>query len=99
MTIKQVAKAFIEGRSAKCHNAHTDGVDYTLHRTVIARKHPTGMIEFNWGGWYTTTTANHMNHILAELGKPRVGHAQARNAGERTFLVDVWEAEELLEEI
>lgn len=86
-TIAKVAQAFVEGRSAKCHNAHTDGHTYTLHRTVIARKLNPYLVEFNWGGWHTVTTANHMRHILIALGDSyaSVSYAQARDTGETTF--------------
>ena len=87
MTIKQVAQAFAKGRAAKCHNAHTDGVHYTLHQTRIARRVEGNAIEFNWGGWHTVTTANHMNHILEALGQPRVSRALHRDLGIDTFVV------------
>lgn len=86
-TIAKVAQAFVEGRSAKCHNAHTDGHTYTLHRTVIARKLGPYLVEFNWGGWHTVTTANHMNYILDAMGvRGRVSYAQAERQGEGFFL-------------
>ena len=96
-TITQVAQAFVDGRSAKCHNARTDGTQYVLYHTTIARKHPNGAVEFDWGGWYTTTTANHMNHILRAMNARRqVSYAQARDNDESWFVVDAWEPEEVL---
>lgn len=86
-TIAEVARAFIEGRTAKCHNARTNGTEYVLHRTTIARKEGT-FIEFNWGGWWTPTTTNHMNAILTAAGiNKRVSYAQARDASEYGFVV------------
>lgn len=87
-TIEQVARAFANGQSAKCHNASTDGVIYKLHDTIIARK-VDGKVEFNWGGWYTTTTANHMNAVIKAVygsGAHRVGCAGAREAKVTTFV-------------
>lgn len=70
-TIRQVAAAFIEGRAASCHNAKTDGSTYWLHGHAIA---------FDWCGWHTPTTANHMNAILALLPHSmRVSYAEARD--------------------
>lgn len=87
-TVKDVARAFIEGRTAKCHNAWTDGTEYVLHRTTIARKLDADLIEFDWGGWWTPTTANHINTLLAAFGLPdRVSYAQARDRNESRFTV------------
>ena len=86
--IEQVARAFANGQSAKCHNASTDGVNYKLHNTVIARKVGDD-IEFNWGGYYTTTTANHMNAVIKACfgsGAKRVGYASARDSKATTFV-------------
>jgi hypothetical protein len=87
-TIDQVARAFINGQTAKCHNATTSGTEYKLHNTVIARK-VDGGIEFNWGGFYTTTTASHMNAVIKAAygcGAKRVSYAQARNSKATTFV-------------
>lgn len=67
MTIEQVAKAFVAGNIAKCHNANTDGEKYWLHGNCIAEKTKAG-IRLNWCGWYTPTTANHMKKIAREYG-------------------------------
>ena len=87
-TIATVAKAFVKGQPAKCHNAVTDGSTYRLHGHTIARRADGGTepASFDWCGWYTPTTANHMNHIIKALGIPsRVSYAKARDAGIRTF--------------
>jgi hypothetical protein len=86
MRIADVAKAFVEGRAAKSGNSRTDGREYVLHNTVIARK-IRDTVEFNWGGWYTSTTANHMNYIIGagKLGYG-VSYATARDAGVTTFI-------------
>lgn len=86
MKISDVAKAFIEGKSAKCGNAITNGVTYQLHGHTIARKRiAAGDIEFNWCGYHTPTTANHLNKIRREMNLPIVSYAVARDAGATTF--------------
>lgn len=66
--IEQVASAFVAGRKASCGNASTDGTVYVLRATTIARRLPSGCVKFNWGGYHTVTTANHMRHIRDALG-------------------------------
>lgn len=85
-TTAQVAKAFLEGRQARCHNASTDGTTYRLHGHPIAVREP-GVIKFDWCDWHTSTTARHMNAILRATDSHRVSYAKARDAGERTFAV------------
>jgi hypothetical protein len=81
MSIFKVARAFINGQSATCNNSKTDGMTYWLHGHIIAQKREQGFI-LNWCGWYTRTTANHMNYILAAAGKNvRVSYAEARDYG------------------
>jgi hypothetical protein len=76
--IKSTAHAFVNQKKAKCHNATTDGRTYKLHGHAIA-EWVDGSVIINWCGWYTPTTANHLNKILRELGKDyRVSYAQAR---------------------
>lgn len=87
-TIDQVAAAFAAGNSAKCGNASTDGSGYKLHKTIIAVKNANGGVTLNWGGYYTPTTANHMNAVLKASGiNTRVSYAQARDAGHTTVTV------------
>lgn len=70
-TIKQVAEAFASGNKAKCHNAETDGQSYWLHGNKIAFKSPmTGDVMADWCGYYTVTTANHLNHIVDAIKSP-----------------------------
>lgn len=88
-TIQKVAEAFAAGNSAKCGNASTDGSGYKLHRTVIAVKRADGGLTLNWGGHYTPTTANHLNHILEAFGvNRRVSWAQARDTQETLVHID-----------
>lgn len=91
MTIAETALAFARGNEARCHNAHTDGARYTLHKSVIAEKLYSGVIRFNWCGYHTRTTAAHMNAILSALGARhvRVSYAQARDNHETTFDVRI----------
>lgn len=88
MSIKTVARAFVTRNSAQCHNSSTDGQRYYLHGSVIAQRRTCG-VEFHWCGWYTHTTANHMNKILAEMGSNlRVSYAQARDTAATAFYVE-----------
>lgn len=68
MTIDQVAEAFIKGQRAQSHNSKTDGQTYWLHDNNIARKGAGGSVIINWCGWYTPTTANHLNSIAKAYG-------------------------------
>ena len=87
MTIEKTATAFVNGELARCHNASTDGSTYTLHKTVIARK-TAGGTNFNWGGYYTPTTAAHMNAILRAMGSDcRVPYAQDRDDRTTSFTI------------
>ena len=87
----EVAKAFIQGIKGWSGNAVTDGTTYMLHGHTIATKY--GMpgkwvVVFEWCGWYTMTTANHMNEILKAGGAPfRVGYSSAKKAGMTKFEV------------
>lgn len=88
-TIEQTAQAFVNGKSAHCHNAHTDGQRYTLHRTVIVYRNEQGQLVTDWGGFYTRTTASHMNAVLKAYGSSRrVSYAKARDnkEGKMTYL-------------
>ena len=87
MRIKQVAEAFVAGNTAKCHNARTDGKSYWLHGNELAVKTPEGVM-FNWCGWHTTTTANHINEIAVALkSELRVSYASARDNNVGQFLL------------
>lgn len=78
-TRQQVADAFAAGKPAKCHNAKTCGQHYLLHGNEIATRMPDGSVHFSWCGWYTPTTAAHMNSILRALGSGRVSYAKHRD--------------------
>ena len=69
MTKQELARAFVAGRPGRCHNAHTDGSTYTLHKSPIAVR-VGDQIQLYWHGYYTVTTASHMNEILKALGAP-----------------------------
>jgi hypothetical protein len=84
-TIKEVAQAFVEGRRATCHNAYTNGTVYSLHGHFIARKE-NGDVYFDWCGWHSQTTANHMNNILAAMhAGTRVSASEHARAGINGF--------------
>jgi hypothetical protein len=87
-SITDTACEFLCGRKAKCHNAVSTGDQYILHGSVICTRNPDDTLVFDWCGYYTTTTANHMNHILWAHGAGfRVGYATARNERHTTFEV------------
>ena len=89
MTKDELARAFVARKPGKCHNASTGGDVYTLHKSPIA-VHEGNAVVFFWHGYYTPTTASHMNAILKALGASfRVSYAQARDTGATTF---VWGA-------
>lgn len=84
----ELARAFIAGRPGRCHNAHTDGQTYTPHTSPIVVKNGNALLFF-WHGYYTRTTASHMNEVLRAAGADfRVSYAIARDTGDETFM---WE--------
>ena len=88
MNRQQLAEAFARKSSGRCHNADSDGTVYTLHSSPIA-KWVGDTVQFYWHGWYTTTTAAHMNAILRALGANfRISYSQARDTRQTHF---VWE--------
>ena len=93
MTIEETALAFIRGIKGKCHNAHTDGTHYWLHGHLICTKYGEPgkyVLAFDWCGYYTKTTTNHINNILRAAGaNVRVGYASARRNGTQRFEVAV----------
>jgi hypothetical protein len=85
----QLAQAFVAGQHGRCHNASTDGQAYTLHASPIAIKEGDNVV-FHWHGFYTTSTASHMNCILKAMGAPvRASFAQARGTRQTHFVVAV----------
>lgn len=79
MNKTQLAQAFVAGQHGRCHNAHTDGQTYTLHKSPIAVKEGDNIV-FYWHGFYTRTTAAHINEILRAMAAPfRVSYADARD--------------------
>jgi len=84
----EIAKRFAAHLPGRVFNATTDGTGYVLHRSTIARWVSADTLVFDWCGFYTTTTASHMNQLLAALGIPQsVSHARARDRGDTTFVV------------
>lgn len=89
MTRQSTADAFAEGVPGRCHNAHTDGQTYTLYDSPIAVK-TDGAVVFYWHGFYTRTTAAHMNDILRAIDADfRVGHALARSKAQTHFVARI----------
>lgn len=86
MNKEDLATAFAKGKPGKCHNADTDGKRYRLHASDIATRLDDGTVLLDWCGYYTPTTASHMNAILWALGSTkRVSYATDRDAGVTTF--------------
>lgn len=89
MNKTEIAQAFAQGKPGRCHNAHTDGQTYTLHKSAIAVRTGNQCV-FYWHGWHTRTTAAHMNAILRALGAPtRTSYATARDSGQDCFVVEL----------
>ena len=84
--IEGVAKAFVAGKPAKCHNADTNGKRYRLHASDIVTKQPDGSYLFDWCGYHTRTTAAHMNEVLSALGASR-RVSYARGSSDESFVV------------
>jgi hypothetical protein len=97
MNVRELAKAFVEGRAGRCHNAEVY-LDphpikpvwrYKLHRSIIASRYPDGEVLGDWCGWHTPTTANHLNHIRNALGVvgagSRLSYAWARDHDQGVF--------------
>lgn len=88
MTKTLIAHAFAGGYNGTCHNAVTDGQTYWLHGHPIAVKEGDSVV-FYWHGYYTKTTASHMNGLLKALGAPiRVSHSAAAKAKATHFVYD-----------
>jgi hypothetical protein len=91
MTMGELAKAFVAGKPGRCHNAMTDGREYTLHASVIARKNDDDSVTFDWCGWYTKTTTTHMANIIQAMGRNPGAHlktpGEADKAGQGAFTV------------
>ena len=88
MDMKQLAQAFANGKAGACHNARTDGVTYTLHNSPIAVRQGDAVV-FHWHGFYTRTTAAHMNRILRAFGVEfRVSYPQARGMRQTHFVLN-----------
>lgn len=86
MAKTELARAFVRREAGKCYNAHTDGITYVLHASPIAVWHG-NQVQFFWHGYYTRTTAAHMNEILRALGaNSRASYAQARDTNQQVFI-------------
>lgn len=86
MKINDLAKAFIEGKPGKCHNATTDGENYYLHGHRITWKKNT-FVFGDWCGWHTRTTANHLRLIAKHCGGRAAGYAEARAMNTGQFVM------------
>lgn len=93
-TVDTMAREFVSGNRKLSHPSVEiryplgSGTEYLLHGNRICRKGDAGnALHFDWCGWYTPTTANHINAILKAAGREiRVSYAQARKAKTREFL-------------
>jgi hypothetical protein len=87
MKVKQVAQAFAAGKKLSVGNASTDGETYQLFGNTIARR-VNGSVIIDWCGWYSVSTARHINNIANAIGSPkRVSYAQAREGGHTCVLL------------
>jgi hypothetical protein len=87
-TVEQVARAFVQGKAMKAGNAATDGKVYTLFGNVIARHGDAQRrgIQGDWCGWYSVSTARHLNEIADAIGNGRrYSYAAARQQAVNTF--------------
>lgn len=93
-TVDQLAAEFVKFDGRKLPHASVelryplgDANEYVLHGNVICRQaSKNGPLQFDWCGWYTPTTARHMNAILKAVGvKHRVSYSQARRDGIAVF--------------
>lgn len=91
-TVRECARAFKEGRPAKSHNSEVrvfpGGVEYHLHGHIIAHRSVNGPPTFNWCGWYTPATANHLNRIIHCYIFRAVSYSRDRDAGVDVFTLD-----------
>jgi len=88
MNKRQLANAYAAGKPGACHNARSTGNTYLLHCNAIVERVNDCTWRFNWCGWYTPTTASHMNEVLRALGAPmRVSYTEARETKVTSFCV------------
>ena len=101
-TKAQTALAFASKLVASCHNARTGTGIYQLHGHTIAKWESSDTVNQNgdqcivllWCGFYTRTTASHMNEILKALGAPmRVSYAHARDNGVKGYELTIQDGE------
>ena len=97
-TRKTMALEFVKGNDRKLAHPSVElryplGApnEYRLHGNVIASFNPgERTITFDWCGWYTPTTAAHMNEILRAVNSGmRVSYAQARDSGAVSFTAEM----------
>lgn len=83
MKIKEVAKAFANKKPLTVGNASTDGNTYQLFGNTIAYR-VGGSVIIDWCGYYTTSTARHLNNLAQALDADmRFSFAQARDKAEK----------------
>ena len=97
MTKDQLAHAFAAGATkGSCHNARITADTYYLHGNAIATVDRVNMtVTGNWCGYYTVTTASHLNAIIKALSQQsrltiehkNVSYAKARDNGETSFVI------------
>jgi hypothetical protein len=82
MKIDAVAKAFANNKALVVGNASTDGSVYKLFGNTIAYR-VGGSVIIDWCGYYTMSTARHLNNIAKATGaNVRFSFAQARDKAE-----------------
>jgi hypothetical protein len=87
MDLKRITQAFANGQPGHCHNARTDGTKYVLHQSPIVVRQGDAVV-FHWHGFYTRTTAAHMNEVLRAFGADfRASFSRARDTGQTHFVL------------
>lgn len=91
--IRHVARAFARRRNARVGNAESRDGRYYLFGHCIAQRMHDGSVIGDWCGYYTQSTARHLNLIASELGPraARVSYAAARDAQTERFVL--WHGE------
>lgn len=65
---RNIAHAFVDGKSRSCRRTHTDGDNVYLFGNRIAYRDEHGMVWLSLAGWPTVTTRDRLNAILGAFG-------------------------------
>jgi len=91
MDNKEIALTFVDGYSGKYGNVVTTAQEYRLFGHTICEYYndgDKGIYTFDWCGWYSQSTARHMNNILKAIdSNHRVSYTKDRDSGVDTFAI------------